>query len=67
MMAPAGGQHGWVVTNVTVPLATFVKERQLGYVLGAETGFVLEQDPDTVRAPDVAFIRAGRVEGALTE
>jgi Uma2 family endonuclease len=27
-----------------------------GVVLGAETGFVLASDPDTVRAPDAAYI-----------
>ena len=42
-----------------------------GEVVSAETGFVLRRGPDTVRAPDVAFVRSGRdvqagpfVEGA---
>ena len=29
----------------------------------AETGFVLAREPDTVRAPDVAFLRPGRAVG----
>jgi Uma2 family endonuclease len=29
---------------------------------GAETGFVLRRDPDTVRAPDAAFIGAERAQ-----
>ena len=33
----------------------------LGVVLAAETGFTLFRNPDTVRAPDVAFICAERV------
>ena len=33
----------------------------LGQVYAAETGFHLARDPDTVRAPDVAFITAARV------
>ena len=32
----------------------------LGTTYAAETGFLLSRNPDTVRAPDVAFVRAGR-------
>ena len=67
MMSPANSRHGWVVVNVTAPLANFVKERKLGVVLGAETGFLIERNPDTVRAPDVSFVRAERVQGELPE
>ena len=28
---------------------------------GAETGFLVERDPDTVRGPDVGFVRAERL------
>ena len=38
-----------------------------GVVLGAETGFKIASDPDTVRAPDAAFIRADRVTGELPQ
>lgn len=58
---PAGGRHGRVTTRVTVPLANFVEEHDLGQVYAAETGFKIESDPDTVRAPDVAFIVKARV------
>jgi Uma2 family endonuclease len=61
MMSPSGGEHGYSVTNVTVPLGTFVKQKSLGRVYGAETGFWISRDPDTVRAPDVAFVAADRV------
>ena len=67
IMSPAGGEHGWIIIAVSLPLAAFVKEHQLGYVFGAETGFVIERDPDTVRAPDVAFVRAGRFTGRPTK
>jgi len=33
-------------------------------VTGADGGYVLERCPDTVRAPDVAFVRAERVPTA---
>jgi Uma2 family endonuclease len=43
-------------------LAQHVEERGLGAVYAAETGFLLGRDPDTVRAPDAAFVRRERVE-----
>ena len=36
---------------------------RLGTVVAAETGFVLARDPDTVRAPDIAFLGATRPSG----
>jgi Uma2 family endonuclease len=61
-MAPAGFQHGEVAMNIGAPLHEYVKRNNLGRVYAAETGFILTQDPDTVRAPDSAFIRQERVE-----
>jgi Uma2 family endonuclease len=59
-MSPAGRQHGRVAMNFAWRLAQFVRERSLGVVFAAETGFLLRREPDTVRAPDVAFVRAAR-------
>jgi Uma2 family endonuclease len=42
-------------------LAHHVDTKRLGRVLAAETGFKLAADPDTVRAPDVAFISRARL------
>ncbi|MDQ2695707.1 MAG: Uma2 family endonuclease [Pseudomonadota bacterium] len=61
-MAPAGHQHGRIAINLTLPLGEYVRANNLGAVYAAETGFKLRADPDTVRAPDVAFIRRERVE-----
>jgi len=58
---PAGFQHGVVAMNLAIAIHTFVRAHRLGTVLAAETGFKLFTNPDTVRAPDVAFIRADRV------
>jgi Uma2 family endonuclease len=55
-MSPAGSEHGAIVVNVTVLLAQHVKANNLGIVFGAETGFKIAENPDTVLAPDVAFI-----------
>jgi len=60
-MSPSGEEHGAVIGNLTILLGQFVKANYLGTLYGAETGFKLESDPDTVLAPDVAFINRDRV------
>lgn len=65
LMSPAGSEHGWIGMRLAGPLTAYVEERQLGAVFLAETGFLIARDPDTVRAPDVAFVRAERVGGTL--
>ena len=60
MMIPPGFEHGRVTINVTAAVVSFVRARQLGVLHCAETGFVLARDPDTVRAPDLAFTCADR-------
>ena len=60
MMSPGGSEHGSIIVNITVPLGLFVKQNALGRILGAETGFQIGRNPDTVRAPDVAFISRDR-------
>lgn len=61
-MAPAGEEHGAVTVNLTVPLAQHVRSNNLGVVYGAETGFKIESDPDTVLAPDIAFVSRHKIE-----
>jgi Uma2 family endonuclease len=61
-MNPAGNVHGRIAVRVTWRLAQHVEENRLGTVYAAETGFRLSSDPDTVRAPDVAFVSRTRVE-----
>jgi len=60
-MTPAGFRHGAIIIRLSTPLAAFVDEHHLGVVAGAETGFKILSDPDTVRAPDVAFVRQDRI------
>jgi Uma2 family endonuclease len=63
LMSPAGGRHGSVAHSLALILGTHVRGRQLGLVYAAETGFVLARQPDTVRAPDVAFVARERAVG----
>ena len=62
MMSPAGGRHGRVAHNVGLILGSHVRRAKLGVVFAAETGFLIARDPDTVRAPDVAFVIGERLE-----
>ncbi len=59
--SPAGVDASSLVARILARLLVFVEERDLGLIVGADGGFFFGRDPDTVRAPDVAFIRAERV------
>lgn len=58
-MAPASEEHGYLGIEIGRVLANFVKKFGLGRVYAADTGFRLSRD--TVRAPDVAFVRKDRL------
>ena len=68
MMAPAGSEHGRIASRILVRLATHVEQFDLGETYAAETGFLIERNPDTVRAPDAAFLshQALEVMGDVT-
>ncbi len=61
-LAPAGHEHGRLAALITSSLLQHVLKNQLGAVYAAGTGFKLASDLDTVRAPDVAFVSAARLE-----
>ncbi len=61
-MSPAGHSHGRIGMMLALALGQYVKDKKLGSTYLAETGFKLKTNPDTVRAPDVSFIRQERVE-----
>jgi len=58
---PASGRHGIVAAQIGSALTVFVRANHLGAVFAAETGFTIERNPDTVRAPDAAFIGRERL------
>jgi Uma2 family endonuclease len=55
-MTPAGNRHGYIAGELFAELRNHVKANNLGRTYAAETGFKVASDPDTVRAPDAAFI-----------
>lgn len=60
-MPPAGAQHGSVTFELGLRIGLHVRSAGLGRCFAAETGFLIARDPDTVRAPDLAFVRNDRV------
>ena len=60
-MAPSSSRPAIVATRISTRVGVFVAGNALGVVGGADWGFRLTSDPDTVRAPDVAFVRAERL------
>jgi len=60
-MSPAGAEHGSIISNIQLCLALYVSREGVGRVFGAETGFQIAHEPDSVRAPDVAFVTRDRL------
>jgi Uma2 family endonuclease len=58
---PAGYTHGRVAANLTGKLSAHLEHTRTGQLFAAETGFTLARRPDTVRAPDIAFVRRERL------
>ena len=67
MMNPCGFRHGRIASRIGSRLEIFVEKHSCGAVTGAETGFQISRDPDTVRAPDVGFVRAERLPDTAFE
>ncbi|MFO0866595.1 MAG: Uma2 family endonuclease [Gemmataceae bacterium] len=59
--APVSFQHGKIVIRLGGMLDRFVADAGVGEVVGSDVGFYLERDPDTVRAPDIAFVFNARI------
>lgn len=57
---PPGGQHGALALELGTRLRVWAKRGPDGCV-GVESGFILSRDPDTVRGPDIFYVRAERL------
>ncbi len=63
-MPPPGFMHGFIVAQFISSFDYFVRPRNLGIITGGP-GIYIEQDPDTVRAPDCAFVSHERIVAPL--
>jgi Uma2 family endonuclease len=55
-----GGRHGRIAARIAAVLDGHVRGQRIGVVLTCDTGFILHRAPDTMRGPDVAFVRRER-------
>ena len=59
---PAGWQHGRIAGNIAGELRAFVKAHRLGEMATPGASYRLSADPDTIRVPDVSFVRRERID-----
>src|SRR5882672_2601564 len=58
---PPGGRHGHITAILGVRLGQHIDHTDAGALFVGDTGFTLSRNPDTVRGPDIAFVRKERV------
>ena len=58
--SPSNTDSSAIVIRLAIKLGAFVYEHRLGILTGEAGGYHLERDPDSVVAPDLAFIRSDR-------
>lgn len=63
MMSPAGSEHGRIAAELLLQIGQYAKQHKLGRTYAAETGFLIQRDPDTVLAPDASFVPHDRLAG----
>jgi len=54
-------RHGRILINVGIALGLYARQNPGWSVAGGDPGTKLRRDPDTLRGPDVAIVRAERV------
>jgi Uma2 family endonuclease len=60
-MSPSGFDHGVLIIQIGSRLNDFVAKRGSGKICGGDVGFVVARNPDTVLAPDIAFVSGERI------
>jgi len=62
-MAPPRSINSYIAMLIGIHLGTYVVENDLGYVFGADGGFVLQAGD--VRVPDASFVAKARITGTM--
>ena len=63
---PTGDPHGATVSRSSGLMFQYTEINDFGDIRSGEPGYRLERDPDTVRAPDVAWFARGRIPPGTT-
>ncbi|MEA2164177.1 MAG: hypothetical protein QOK37_2304 [Thermoanaerobaculia bacterium] len=64
-MCPSGARHGRVAAEIVGSLVVHMKRQRTGAIYSSETGFRISRQPDTVRAPDAAYVRSECVADSI--
>ena len=59
---PGGDPHHEALTLTTMAVGNYARSNRYGVVRSGDPGYRLEREPDTVRAPDVAWFAPGRLQ-----
>lgn len=57
-----GLEHAYIADNCYWNLGAYIRRNNLGRVFSSQLSYILARAPDTVRIPDLAFIRRERLE-----
>ncbi|MFN8590332.1 MAG: Uma2 family endonuclease [Thermomicrobiales bacterium] len=60
-MVPSGFESSSIAARITRIIGNHVEEHDLGEVTGADGGYVIFSNRQTLRVPDVAFVRTERL------
>jgi len=60
-VSPQGRVHGRAISNLAYFLTNEIRADRSGEILSGDVGFILARVPDTVLAPDIAFVRTARL------
>ncbi|MCY4063480.1 MAG: Uma2 family endonuclease [Chloroflexi bacterium] len=69
-MSKPSGLHGQITFLLSLKIGNYVVDNGLGIVTAADTGFILERNPDgrdTVRGLDIAFISSANAPAVLPD
>jgi Uma2 family endonuclease len=62
---PSGMASSASAARISAMLTLYTLQHDIGVVTGESAGYRLQRDPDTLRAPDVAFVRKERLPERL--
>jgi Uma2 family endonuclease len=62
IMSPASYRHGYVEHNLSGEIYIYSKKHRTGQGFDGDTGFLIARNPDTVLAPDCAYVRRERIK-----
>jgi Uma2 family endonuclease len=57
----SGHQSSRIAIRIAARLSPFVEAGSLGNIAGADGAYIFARDPDTVRIPDLSYVRADRL------